>query len=82
MAAVVPTTQSLFARGGLWVWELTGVTVTSDGDTFNTGFSEIVEINPVADGNNGVGATISGSSIAFQTGAGEVLTRLTVKGKF
>lgn len=82
MAAVVPTTTSLVARGGLWVWEMTDVTVTSDGDTFDSQFSEIAEVVPVANGNNGIGVLITGSSIAFQAGGGDVLTRLTVKGKF
>lgn len=56
------------------------IDIAADEDTFDTGLKRIEHVSCTSPTNNGIGATISGGTITFQTGGAEANCALHVIG--
>ena len=79
MAAVTVTSRTDNVAGSLRC--ITALlTIAYDGDTWNTGLALITGVSFASPTNNAIGATVSGGTIAVQTGGTETGAYATVFG--
>lgn len=79
MAAVTITNRADNVLGNQRI--ITGIiTIAADGDTFDSGLHIIQSVTATSSTNNGIGATVSAGTIAFQTGGAEANVYMQVVG--
>lgn len=79
MAAVTETRIRRSVMGNRRV--ITGtIDIAADADTYITGLKRVESVSCASPTNNGIGATISGGTITFQTGGAEAACYLHVVG--